>query len=144
MFCSLVLLIKTINTYVICIWDYISFISRNIDKKKQRQRLAEAEMETSHIPIYSNLILINDSNDSKTCIIFNWPFVWIRAKSCNTISEFTHSNWIMLSHYSSPKHKESCVLHWTKPVYTGLSWFQPTWKHTKCLVEISIIISVLS
>ena len=34
MFCSLELLIKTINTYVICIWRYISFISRNIDKKK--------------------------------------------------------------------------------------------------------------
>ena len=32
---------KTINTYVICLWGYISFISRNIDKKKQ---LAEAEV----------------------------------------------------------------------------------------------------
>ena len=41
MFCSLVLLIKTINTFVICIWGYISFISRNIDKKKQ---MAEAEV----------------------------------------------------------------------------------------------------
>ena len=34
MFCSLVLLIKTINTFIICIWGYISFISRYIDKKK--------------------------------------------------------------------------------------------------------------
>ena len=44
MFCSLVLLIKTINTFVICIWGYISFISRNIDKKNKwlRLRLAEA------------------------------------------------------------------------------------------------------
>ena len=41
MFYSLVLLIETINTYVICIWGYISFNSRNIDKKKQ---LAEAEV----------------------------------------------------------------------------------------------------
>ena len=56
MFCSLVLLIKTINTFVICIWGYISFISRNIDKKNKwlrlrwlRQRLAEAETETSHV-----------------------------------------------------------------------------------------------
>ena len=47
MFCSLVLLIKTINTFVICIWGYISFISRNIDKKKQMAE-AEAETETSH------------------------------------------------------------------------------------------------
>ena len=56
MFCSLVLLIKTINTFVICIWGYISFISRNIDIKNKwlrlrwlRQRLAEAETETSHL-----------------------------------------------------------------------------------------------
>ena len=40
MFCSLVLLIKTINTYVICMWDYILFISRNATKKQ----LAEAEV----------------------------------------------------------------------------------------------------
>ena len=55
MFCSLVLLIKTINTFVICIWGYISFISKNIDKKNKwlrlrwlTQRLAEAEMEIFH------------------------------------------------------------------------------------------------
>ena len=40
MFYSLVLLIETINTYVICIWGYISFNS-NIDKKNQ---LTEAEV----------------------------------------------------------------------------------------------------
>ena len=64
MFCSLVLLIKTINTFVICIWGYISFISRNIDKKKNkwlrlrwlRQRLAEAETETSHVTSQSSLV----------------------------------------------------------------------------------------
>ena len=33
-FHRLVLLIKTINTYVIYIWGYISFISGNVDKKK--------------------------------------------------------------------------------------------------------------
>ena len=56
MFCSLVLLIETINTFVICILGYISFISRNINKKNKRlrlrwlrQRLAEAETETSHV-----------------------------------------------------------------------------------------------
>ena len=42
MFYSLVLLIETINTYVICIWGYISFNSRNIDKKKKQ--MAEAEV----------------------------------------------------------------------------------------------------
>ena len=30
-----------------------------------------------------------------------------RAKTGNTVSEFIHSNWIMLFNYSSPKHKES-------------------------------------
>ena len=35
MFKSLVLLIKTINTYGVCIWGYISFISRNIEKKNK-------------------------------------------------------------------------------------------------------------
>ena len=53
MFCSLVLLIKTINTYVICTWGHISFISRNIDKKNQmaETEVAEAETETPHSPI---------------------------------------------------------------------------------------------
>ena len=45
MFCSLVLLIKTINTFVICIWGYISFNSRNIDKKKQMAESEVAEVE---------------------------------------------------------------------------------------------------
>ena len=27
--------------------------------------------------------------------------------TCNTVSGFTHSNWIMLFYCSSPKHKES-------------------------------------
>ena len=44
MFYSLVLLIKTINTYVICIWGYISLISRNVDKKQLTEaEVAEAE-----------------------------------------------------------------------------------------------------
>ena len=30
-----------------------------------------------------------------------WP------KTGNNVSEFTHTNWITLSYYSSPKHKES-------------------------------------
>ena len=28
-----------------------------------------------------------------------------KAKAGNDVSEFTHSNWITLSYYSSPKHK---------------------------------------
>ena len=51
MFYSMVLLIKTINTFVICIYGgYISFISRNIDKKNQlaEAEVAEAETEISH------------------------------------------------------------------------------------------------
>ena len=28
-------------------------------------------------------------------------------KAGNNVSEFMHSNWITLSYYSSPKHKES-------------------------------------
>ena len=28
-------------------------------------------------------------------------------KAGNDVSEFTHSNWITLSYYSSPKHNES-------------------------------------
>ena len=42
----MVLLIKTINTHVICMWGYISFISRNIDKKNQ---LAEAEVVEAEV-----------------------------------------------------------------------------------------------
>ena len=30
-----------------------------------------------------------------------------QAKTGNNVSEFMHSNWIMPSYYSSPKHKES-------------------------------------
>ena len=55
MFCSLVLLIKTINTYVICIWGYSHLFQEILTKKNKwlrlrwlRQRLAEAETETSH------------------------------------------------------------------------------------------------
>ena len=29
----------------------------------------------------------------------------------NNVSEFTHSNWITLSYYSSPKHKESASVN---------------------------------
>ena len=41
MFCSLVLLIKTINTFVICIWGYIHLFQEILTKKKQ---MAEAEV----------------------------------------------------------------------------------------------------
>ena len=30
-----------------------------------------------------------------------------QVRTGNNVSEFMHSNWIMLSYYSSPKHKES-------------------------------------
>ena len=65
MFYSLVLLIETINTYVICIWGYISFNSRNIDKKKQlaEAEVAEAEMEIIHT------FLQNIHSARITCII---------------------------------------------------------------------------
>ena len=63
-----------------------------------------------YISINSWLMLFNDSNDSKICITFNWLFIQFnkyRAETDNAVSEFTHSNWITLSYYSSPKHKES-------------------------------------
>ena len=34
------------------------------------------------------------------------PIYQFQAKTCNTVSEFTHSNWITLSYYSIPEHKE--------------------------------------
>ena len=45
MFCSLVLLTAIINTFIICIGGYISFISRNIDKKNQMAEAEAAEAE---------------------------------------------------------------------------------------------------
>ena len=35
------------------------------------------------------------------------PIYQFQAKTFNNVSEFTHSNWITLSYYSSHKHKES-------------------------------------
>ena len=62
----------------------------------------------SYIPIYSNLILFNDYNDSKICIRFPLTLGTIHEyKNGNDVNEFMHSNWITLSYYSSPKHKES-------------------------------------
>ena len=43
----------------------------------------------SHIPIYSNYDIVKWF---QICITFNWLFVWIRVKTCNTVSEFMHSN----------------------------------------------------
>ena len=58
----------------------------------------------SYIPIYSKLMLFNYfkymyhiSTDSMHTIH--------EYKTGNDVSEFTHSNWITLSYYSSPKHK---------------------------------------
>ena len=60
----------------------------------------------SYISIYSNLILINDSNDSTISITFPLTLCTIHEyKTGNDVSEFTHSNWITLSYYSSPTHK---------------------------------------
>ena len=36
------------------------------------------------------------------------PIYQFWAKTSNNVSEFTHSNWIMPSYYSSPKHKRVC------------------------------------
>ena len=35
------------------------------------------------------------------------PIYQFRAKTFNNVIEFTHLKWIILSYYSSPKHKES-------------------------------------
>ena len=56
------------------------------------------------IPTWSCLMIPN------TCITSEWLFVHVyqfQAKTGNNVSEFMHSNWIMPSYYSSPKHKES-------------------------------------
>ena len=51
----------------------------------------------SHISIYS-----------KICIMFPLTLCTIHEyKAGNDVSEFGHSNWIILSYYSSPKHNES-------------------------------------
>ena len=43
---------------------------------------------------------------SNTCIMFPLTQCTIHEyKTGNDVSEFTHSNWITLSYYSSPKHK---------------------------------------
>ena len=60
----------------------------------------------SHISIYPNVILFNDSKYMyhiwmTFCLIYQF-----QVKTGNNVSAFTHSNWIMPSYYSSPKHKE--------------------------------------
>ena len=45
------------------------------------------------------------SLDQNTCYISLIPCTNYRAKTGNNVSEFTHSNWITQSYYSSPKHK---------------------------------------
>ena len=35
------------------------------------------------------------------------PIYQFQAKTNNNVSEFMHSNWIMPSYYSSPKHKKN-------------------------------------
>ena len=47
-------------------------------------------------------------NDSKYMYdVLNDSLSNLQISSKDNVSEFTHSNWIMLSYYSSPKHKES-------------------------------------
>ena len=58
-------------------------------------------------PIYSNLMLFNDSKYMYNIWMTLCPIYQFRAKTSNNVSEFMHSNWIMLSYYSSPKHKDS-------------------------------------
>ena len=54
---------------------------------------------------YSNMMLFNDSKID-LCIMFPLTLVTIHEyKTGNDVSEFTHSNWITLSYYSSPTHK---------------------------------------
>ena len=61
-----------------------------------------------HTSIYSNLILFNDSKYMYHIwmTLSNLP-IPSTGNNGNNVSEFIHSNWIMLSYYSSPKHKES-------------------------------------
>ena len=48
---------------------------------------------------------INDSKYMYHISMTLCPNYEYRAKTGNNVSEFTHSNWIMLSYYSSPKDK---------------------------------------
>ena len=77
MFCSLVLLIKTINTLCYLYMQlYFIYFSRNMSTKKikwlrlrwLRQRLAEAEMETSHTS--KNQLWVGDTG--KLWLINSW------------------------------------------------------------------------
>ena len=61
----------------------------------------------THVSIYSNLILFNNSKYMYHVWMTLCPIYQFWAKTSNNVSEFTHSNWIMPSYYSSPKHKES-------------------------------------
>ena len=64
-------------------------------------------MHSTGMHTCSNLILFNNS---KYMYHVEWlfvPFTNSKPKTSNNVSEFMHSNWIMLSYYSSPKHRES-------------------------------------
>ena len=55
---------------------------------------------------YYNLILFNDSNDSKyVSPSIDSLYEILSQDNGNNISEFMQSNCIMVSYYSSPKHK---------------------------------------
>ena len=67
----------------------------------------------SNISICSKLILFTGS---KHVSYFLGLHVQItEQKTDNDVSKFTHSNWIMLSYYSSPKHKSLILDIWYTP-----------------------------
>ena len=64
--------------------------------------------------VYTHTILINAG--SKYVLHLLDSLYNYRTMTGNTISEFTHSNWITLSHYLSPKHKSlfpKCLKHFS-------------------------------
>ena len=74
----------------------------------------------TNTPIYSRLILFANS---KHVLHFLDSLYNYSVKSDNNVSKFTHSNWITLSYYSSPKHKiliPSSQYTYSTPVHYNL------------------------
>ena len=75
----------------------------------------------SYIPIYSKLMLLNNFTIHVAHWITPYSTYLFRVKTGNNVSEFIHSKCIMLSYYSSPKHKRVCFLDiWYTSVHINL------------------------
>ena len=68
-FHRLVLLIKTINTYIIYIWGYISFISGNVDKKKKLTEAEVAEAEVAETETETEITHLKWTHPKYPCIV---------------------------------------------------------------------------